>query len=500
MSSESSSSEELLRLRAEVERLAGAVRDQSARLEILEGRVRPGNGRESEARRPEPGPARESPPPQAPPPAAPEFGTANARPARDLESRIGGSWFNRIGIVAVTLGVGFFLKYAFDNEWIGARGRVGAGFAAGLGFLLAGDRLRARGYQHYANGLAGGGLLMLYLSVAAAFAYYELIGPIPAFALFAGITAAAVLLAARFQAQAIAGLGLIGGFVTPLILPPLFDRQIALFTYLAVLDAGVLALAYRRGWRGLNYAALLATVTLLTGWMAGQDQTSRLGVTFFYLTLFFVIFTLIVWLNNVVRSRPMRWLDAALVLGNTSYYFGASYFLLENRYHSWLSLHALALAAFYVWFGEYRARREPVDKLFFYTMIGVAIVLATLALPIQLGGQWLTTAWAVEGAVLTWIGLKARNTVARYWALPLFAIAAMNWCLHALDEGWPSRTAAAAIPLWNARGAAGAVIVAALAASAYLYRREGEWLSRGERDKFAAAFGIGANLGALVLL
>ena len=139
----------------------------------------------------------------------------------DLEARIGGNWFNRIGVLAIFLGVAFFLKYAVDREWIGSTGRVLIGAAIGIAFLLAGERLRRR-YPSYAYGLTGGGIAILYASIwFASFKRYGLLDPTVAFALMArGDRNWRRLLAARYNALAIAVLGLIGGFLTPIFFRP----------------------------------------------------------------------------------------------------------------------------------------------------------------------------------------------------------------------------------------------------------------------------------------
>src|SRR5207237_10032411 len=124
---------------------------------------------------------------------------------------------------------GCFLKYAFENQWIGPRGRVIIGLGLGLAFLMLGERLRSRGYRHYSHGLSGGGISILYLSIFAAFAFYHLIEQLPAFLLMTLVTTTAVLLAARYDALPIAVLGLIGGFLTPIVLSTGVDNEAGLF-------------------------------------------------------------------------------------------------------------------------------------------------------------------------------------------------------------------------------------------------------------------------------
>ena len=203
--------------------------------------------------------------------------TVREEKRRDLESIVGGSWFNWIGIIAVTFGVAFFLKYAFDKQWIGPAGRVSLAALVGIGLLYLGERLRRRGLRSYAYVISGGGVLILYLSIFAAYNFYHLIGQPTAFVLMAAVTTTAVLLSVRLNALPVAFLGLVGGFLTPLLLSTGVDNQVGLFTYIALLDAGVLAVAYFKRWRSLDFASFAGTVAMTLGW-AIQVLRTRQGL------------------------------------------------------------------------------------------------------------------------------------------------------------------------------------------------------------------------------
>src|SRR2546425_6096692 len=350
--------------------------------------------------------------------------TSRTRP--DLESRIGGRWLLWIGIIAISFGVAFFLKFAFDNQWITPGWRVNIGVAIGLAFLVGGERLRRR-YPVYSYGLSGGGIFILYLSVFVGFNTYHLIPQPLAFALMAAVTATASLLAARYSALAIAILGLIGGFLTPILLSTGVDNEIGLFGYIALLDLGVLALAYSKRWRSLNYLAFAATVVMFTAWMFTWYATQKLWTTVFFLTVFFMIFALLAVLHNVVNRRPIAWLELAMVFSNALLYFSTSYELLEDKYHKLLGLFAVLVSAFYMGLGYFTYSRDREDKLLIYTFLGLAMLFAVLAVPIQLDQHWVTMAWALEGVALTWIGLKANDKISRSAALVVFAIAGVHW-------------------------------------------------------------------------
>ncbi len=433
------------------------------------------------------------PRPQTPPPSG-----AQARARGSLENRIGGRLLLWIGILAIAFGVAFFLKLAFENEWIGPTGRVMIGVVIGLGFLIGAERLRAR-YPAYAYGLTGGGILILYMSFFASSARYELIPRPVAFLLMALVTATAALLAARYNALAIAILGLIGGFLTPVLLSTGVDNEAGLFGYIALLDLGVLALAYSKHWRSLNYLAFSATVLMFAAWMFTWYEPYKLWTTFGFLTLFFAIFALLAVLYNVINRRPTGWFDLALVFLNALIYFFTSYDLLDDRYRAYLGLFAVLVAAFYLALGYFAYERDRQDKLLVYTFIGLAVLFLVLAVPIQFHQRWVTIGWAVEGAVMTWVGLRAKDQTSRVAALVVFLIGVTHWLLiDVSDYGYPSN--ADFTPFLNSRALSAAVLIVALAAAALFYKRYQSEVKEKEDAIFPSIYILAANLLAVTLL
>lgn len=455
------------------------------------------------------------PVPQGPPPVIPRtpverqphatmptISVSRPQQGGDLEARIGGNWFNRIGVLAIFLGVAFFLKYAVDNQWIGPAGRVLIGGAIGIAFLIGGERLRKR-YASYAYGLTGGGIAVLYASIwFASFKVYGLLAPAVAFALMAVVTATASLLAARYNALPIAVLGLIGGFLTPILLSTGVDNQAAFFSYIALLDLGVLALAYSKQWRSLNYLSFIATVLMFAAWIDEWYRPEKLWTTILFLTLSFIIFALLAVLYNVANRRPTAWLDLAMVFSNALLYFGTSYVLLDDRhhndkYHDALGLFALLVAAFYLGLGYFTYRRDHEDRLLVFTFLGLGLLFSVLAVPIQFDQHWVTMGWAVEGAVMTWIGLRANDRTSRYAGLVVFVIALSHWVLVDVHD-FAYAESLDFVPLLNRRALSGAVLVASLAAAALFYKRGGEKVE--ERTSFAGLLILAANGLAIALL
>jgi uncharacterized membrane protein len=231
--------------------------DEQARLDALERRVAELERRLEAA---DGAPRKAKPAVAASPPPAPR---------RALETTVGVNWISRIGVVTVILALAFFFEYAFENRWITERGRVLLGLAFAAAALAAGERFWRAGQRAYGQSLAAAGIAFLYLSFWAAFALYGLVPQAVVFVLMALATAAAGYLALRYGSQAVALLGLAGGFATPLLLNTGGEAWF-LLGYALMLDAGAVWVAQGRAWRWTEVLAAAGTVLLYAN--AGAPQ------------------------------------------------------------------------------------------------------------------------------------------------------------------------------------------------------------------------------------
>lgn len=388
----------------------------------------------------------------------------------DWERLIGGNWFNRVGILAIILAIGFSLKYAFENEWLGPVGRVVLGAVNGMLLLLAGEQIGRRGYRFYANSLTGGGACVLYLSVFAAYDRYHLIGQPVAVGLMALVTALTVFLAVRYDALAIAILGLVGGFLTPVLLAGEADRQTALFGYLTFLDLGVLGLAWFKRWRVLNFLAGGATFLLSLAWWLEWYQPEKLGLTLLHFSILFLIFAFISVTHQVVRKEPAREPELLLILVNASLYFAAVYEMLEAEHRGWLSVAALLLAALYAAQAGWIRRTRGADRYLELALVGLSGVFLTVAIPLYFSLSAVTIGWAMEGLALIWLGLRSGQRFTRAGALLVLAFSIVHWFdvdLHGLSPEAGTRF----LILLNWRGVPIMATIIALLVGAWLYRR-----------------------------
>lgn len=418
-------------------------------------------------------PAAPAPTPTLPkePAAAPR--AAPSRKGIDLETMIAGRWLNRVGIVALLIALAFFLKYAFDNDWIGPRGRVAIGLLIGAGLLVFSQWLLKRGYRYFSDGMAGLGAGALYLSLFAAWDFYHLIPNGVAFAGMIVVTASMTAIAVGRNSQSIAFLALLGGFLTPTLLSTGRDAQVVLFTYIAILNAGLLALAWVRNWRVLALAAFVGTTIYYWTWAEAYYSSEKLLRTAFFAALFFVEFAAV----PVIRARREAKLfveQVVLVLLNASSYLLALHVLLYQDHRWTLTAAVLALAALHLLViqGLSRTEEPSAARLLF---AGLALTFVTLAIPIRLEGKWITMAWAIEGAVLVWSGFRVNLRWLRRAGLLLLGIAASRLFLFPID---------AERFVLNPRFATLAVVIACLVMAIGSSRKSDKLLSAGERRLF----------------
>jgi uncharacterized membrane protein len=348
------------------------------------------------------------------------------QPAGDsLETRIGAGCLARIGIVAVVIGMGFFLKLAIDYGWVGPGERVLIGVATGLLFLAFGRYLIHRAYHATATILVGGGLAILYFSLYAAFAFYSLIGQGPAFAFMILVTAIAVALSLKFDSRSIALFGLLGGFLTPIMLSTGTNSFVPLCLYLLMLDLAFLALARFKDWKWLNALAWGGTALILAGWAEAHYTRSQYGRTLAWFSAFFTIFWLIAILPRIVRKDPKAG-SLSLMTANSLVYFAVVAALTED----WRSLatgtFTLGVAAIHILMASVAARLAPTDRSLSFTTAGLAIFFLTMVFPMQYDDDPVILAWIVESAVLMAIGLRVRRLEFRVGAWVMLAIAAMR--------------------------------------------------------------------------
>ncbi len=419
-----------------------------------------------------------SPKPSQPAPSQPQ------ETGLDMEQLIAGRWLNRIGIVALLLAVSFFLKYAFDNDWIGPRGQVALGLLGGAAILIYSQWLLRRGHVEFANRIAGLGGGVLYLSLFAGANHYRLF-PLPlAFGGMAVVTATLVVIAVKRASQAMALVALLGGMLTPALLSTGRDAPVELFTYLVLLNVGVLLVARMRRWSKVEWLAFAGTMLYFWGWWSGYYHEDRRNLTFGFATLFFLEFALLPVLQ-ARRDSVLGVAQTALVILNALGYLAALHRLLYDEHRVTLSGMLLLLAAMHLVIVRRLPMSEASPSLVRLLFGGLALTFVTLVIPVQLDGKWMTMAWAIEGAILIWIGFRAQASYLRWTGLALFAVVVSRLVLFPVDGVQPL--------LLNQRFGLFAVVIGCFAATLWRSCSHNTQLDEEERMAFGMV-GLCANI------
>lgn len=396
-----------------------------------------------------------------------------ARPSRtirteQIESIIGRRWLGWAAVCVILFAAAFFLKYAFDNRWIGELGRVAIGVAAGVSMTIAGFKYHKRGWRIFSQILTAGGIVLLYLSVYAAFGYYHLATQKAAFAYLAVLVAEAAGLALLYDAPAIAIMALIGGFLSPILLRSDRDQYRSLFGYIAVLDLGALALL--KHWPGLSSLAFAGTHLLFWLWYGDSYHPRKLGAVMVFETAVFLIFLTAHLGRQLVRRQTATIEHLGLLVINPFVFFATAYHLLNPEHHDWMGVFAIGMALLYVGTTKVLLDRAATTRGESLLLIGVALTFVTIAIPIQLRSNWITIAWSFEALVMLWAGIETSSRRLRATAHVLFGLALMR--LVFWDTPYESRPMFT--PVLNKYFLSSLVVTACLIAAAFVYQKAGQ--------------------------
>jgi uncharacterized membrane protein len=422
-------------------------------------------------------------------PAIPTTPQTRAMQAADIESIIGRRGLGWAAVGLILFATAFFLKYAFDNRWIGELGRVAIGVTWGVAFTLLGFRYSRRGWRIFSQILTACGVVLLYLSVYAAFGYYHLVAQKAAFAYLVILVAEAAGLALLYDAQAVAIMALTGGFLAPVLLRSDRDQYRSLFGYIAVLDVGALAMLKR--WPGLSSLAFAGTHLLFWLWYMDNYHPRKLGVVMTFQTGVFLIFFLAPMGRRIIKRQPGTLEDLCLLPINSFVFFATAYQLLNPNHHDWMGVFAIGMALLYAIAAKLLLDRAASSRSELLAMIGVALTFVTLAIPIQLKSNWITIAWSVEALTMLWAGIKTRSARLQAIAGVLSSLALGKLLLWDTPLGYrPTFT-----PVLNKYFLSSLVVTGCFFAAADLYQKLHE-----QQQPLAPMFKLGLLLLAIVIL
>lgn len=351
----------------------------------------------------------------------------------------GGNTVVKLGVAILFIGLTFLAKFAVEHARLPIELRL-AGFAGiALALLGLGWRIRQQrpGYAHVLQGTA---VAVLYLTLFVAFRFYDVLTLGPVFACMVLVAALAAALAVLQDARALAVIGALGGFATPLLVSTGGGNHVALFSYCLVLDLGIAAVAWHRNWRLLSLIGFFATFLVGSAWGVLNYRSGHYASCQAFLIAYFLVFTAILLMparaalrqdraanagaaGVAVAQRSATWVNGSLLFGLPTLGFALQYALVRHMEYG-AALSALALAAFYLGLALWM-RPRPVLAVTFEASLAIATVFLSLVIPFALDAHSTAGAWALEGAGLVWLGYRQQRLAPRLFGYLLLFLAGL---------------------------------------------------------------------------
>ena len=348
----------------------------------------------------------------------------------------------KVGVVLSLFGVAFLINEGINRQWLvlPIEFRLMGVAMFGIGLLVLGWWLREKN-RIYALSVQGGGIGVLFVTIYASYQLYDLLPSTLAFGLLVAVTAAAMALAVLQDSRALAVLGIVGGFMAPVLASSGSNNHIALFTYYAVLDLAILGIAWFKAWRLLNVLGFLFTFGIGTLWGAGGYDPSKFATTEPFLILFTAMY-LVIPVLFAIRVEPPRlrgFVDSTLMFGTPIVAFGLQNELVGDTKYG-LAISAVVLALAYVGMATYlyRTHREQL-RVLVEAQLALGVAFVTIAVPLALDDAlWTSAAWALEGAALTWLAFRQQRRLALVAGLGLQVASAVAYVVKSpVPAEWP---------------------------------------------------------------
>lgn len=345
--------------------------------------------------------------------------------AKDFERFIGENLAGKIGIAILVLGIGYFVKYAIDREMINEAGRVALGLISGCILLAIAHRQR-NSYRTFSSLLVSGGIATFYFTITIAFQQYQMFGQTLAFIIMVVITAFSVLLSVLYDRKELAAISLLGGLGAPFMVSTGQGNHVVLFSYLLILNTGMLVLAGLRRWNIINALSFIGTVIIYAAWLLNQIYNTtapHYGDALLFASLFFVVFFVMNALPQFRKNEVFTRFQTFILLFNSFLFFAAGMSILKHWGQTeYQGIFTATLAVFNFVPALIFYRREKANSKLALYLFGLVLVFVSLVAPIQLKGNYITLFWAAEAAMLLWFSRPAQMPLAKTASLLLVGL------------------------------------------------------------------------------
>lgn len=392
----------------------------------------------------------------------------------DLEKIIGESWINKIGILIVVIGVAIGAKYSIENELISPLTRIILGYLMGIGLLGFGIKLKPK-FEGYSAVLVSGAISIFYFITYFAYSFYDLIPQALAFVMMLIFTAFTVFTAIKYNRVVIAHIGLIGAYAVPFLLSSGSGRVDILFSYMLIINLGILFISIKKDWKSLHYSAFFFTWMIYGSWFADKSFDSNLqgyeALGLGFATAFFLVFYGVSLFNNIISKEKLDKVNIILILLNSFIYFGFGFGIFNGHsiLDSYLGLFTLFNAAIHFAVLFFIKSKKLADSTLFYSTLGMVFTFITIAIPIQLDGSWVTLMWTAQGTILFWLGKTKKISIYEKISLPILGLAFLSFL-----EDWERYSYAVDLDIhafWNINFLTGIFAVLGYGFVVYLSRK-----------------------------
>ena len=374
---------------------------------------------------PAPMPQVSSPPPTFHSPQPPRDSAIQSMLEAARSWLLGGNTIVRAGLVILFIGLSFLARWAAQHDLFPVELRLALVTLVGLALLAFGySRRVAR--PAFALALQGTGIAAIYLALFAGARLFHVIPPLPAFAVMIVVCALGCALALLQNAQPLALASFLGGFAVPILLSDGSGNSLVLFSYYAVLNLAVLAIAHFRAWRLVSLVGFFATFGVATAWGALSYKPAEYAMAQPFLIGFVLnyIVAALLYARNTA-GKLGSFVDSTLLFGPALVGFGLQVGLVRHL-ELGSAFSALGFGAAYLAL-VFFARRKSYGQnaLLAECMLAIALGFLTLAIPLALGAKWTSSAWALEGAGVFWVGSRQSRWMPRAFGLALMVVAAL---------------------------------------------------------------------------
>ncbi len=411
------------------------------------------------------------------------------------ETFIGQKAFGWVAVLLFVFSAAFFLRYAYQNNWIGPVGRVAIGELVGVGLLGLGWSYFRKSWTRFSNMLTATGIVVLYLATYSAFGFYRLLPQQHAGIFLAVLVIESMVVAVCYRSSVVALVAVIGGLLTPILLQTDHDSYSSFFTYLAVLNVGVVVALLMRSWSIVGSVAYLGTQWLFWMWYAGNYHPEKFAWTLGFQAVFCGSYLALTMIGSLVHSRQAGWEELARFVLNAIMSFVALRVLTREDYSLWQGSFAICLATMYAGVARATLAWRPSDNRLLLTSLAVSVGFLAWAFPIQADARWVSLGWAAMGAALWWFGLRITAPPLRIMAGVLGASAVVRWLM--LDM--PNYTRDPFVPIFNLVALTSLGVAACILGSVVLADRFLKRLGSAERWLIATGGVTGVLLLWLIL-